>query len=29
MTGENLQQSFENEHWTEAGPRSDSNKKQS
>ena len=28
-TGENLQRSFENEHRTEAGPRSDSNNKQS
>ena len=28
MTGENLQWSFENEHWTEAGPRSDGNNKQ-
>ena len=27
--GENLQRSFENEHWTEAGPKSDRNNKQS
>ena len=25
MKGGNLQRSFENEHWTEAGPKSDSN----